>query len=272
MKILVTGATGTVGGQLVTQLLAKGHHVRALTRNPQKANFPPQVEVVAGDLAQPETLVSALEGVEGLHLLSFAGDDYAPLQTMPEIMRLAEAAGVQRVTLLMGSEKGEVEAAVEASNLAWTLLQPVEFMSNILSWADAIRQDGVVKEAFGARQSAIVHEADIAAVAATALTEAGHGGKTYAITGGEVLTPPQLVEILSQATQREIRFEELSEDQARAQWKAEGYDDESIEYFVWMYGNTPEIGKTVSNAVKQVTGKPPRTFAQWAAEHADAFR
>lgn len=272
MKLLVTGATGTVGRQVVSHLLAAGHNVRALTRNPANAHFPAGVEVVAGDLAAPETLGTALQGVDGLHLINFAGSDYAPLETAEEIVALAEKAGVRRVTVLMGGPKGAVETAVEQSRLAWTLLQPVEFMSNALEWADPIQAEGVVREPFGSRKSALVHEGDIGAVAAVALTEDGHAGKTYTLTGPEALTPRQMIEILATASGREIRFEELTEQQARARWREAGFDDDSIEYFVWMYGNTPEIGYTVVPTVEQVTGRPARTFAQWAAEHAGAFR
>lgn len=270
--ILVAGASGTVGGHIVRQLQQMGHTVRALTRNPAKANFPAGVEVVAGDLTAPETFASALEGVSGMHLINFGGDDYAPLQTGMTILELAKKAGVKRVTVLMGGQKGALEEAVESSGLAWTFLQPVEFMSNMLEWADSIRAEGVVREPYANRRSAIVHEADIAAVAAVALTEDGHGGKTYPISGPEVLTPPQMVQLISTAIGRDLQFIELTEAQAVERWKAAGFPDEVIEFFKWAHGNTPEIGYTVAPTVQQVTERPARTFAQWAAEHADAFR
>jgi uncharacterized protein YbjT (DUF2867 family) len=272
MKFLVTGATGTVGRHLVEQLNQAGHHVRALTRNPAKANFPDGVEVVVGDLMKPETLVSAMEGVTGLHLINFGGDDYARLQTGNEIMAMAKKAGVQRVTVLLGGEKGALEQAVETSDLAWTFLQPVEFMSGILDWADAIRTEGIVRLPFSNRKTAIVHEADIASVAASALAEDGHGGKTYTITGPEVLTPREMVRIIGATIGRETQFIELTAAQAREKWRAQGYPDEVIEFFVWAHGSTPEIGYTVVPTVEQVTGHSARTFAQWVAEHADDFR
>jgi uncharacterized protein YbjT (DUF2867 family) len=272
MKIMVAGATGTVGRNLVEQLYNSGHQVLALTRNPAKANFPKGVEVVAGDLANPSSFAAALEGVEGLHLINFDGGSYGLLQTGAEIISLAEKAGVKRVTVLLGGEKGTVEEAVEASSMAWTFLQPVEFMSNMLEWSPSIRDEGVVKQPFASRKTAIVHEADIAAVAAVVLTEDGHGGKTYTITGGEVLTPPAMLRIIGEAIGRELKFVELTEAQAREKWAAEGYPQEVIEFFVWAHGNTPELGYTVVPTIQQVTGRPPRTFAQWAADHADKFR
>jgi uncharacterized protein YbjT (DUF2867 family) len=272
MKILITGATGTIGNHLVEQLHRSGHQVRALTRNAAKAKFPEGVEVVVGDLANPSTFASALEGVEGLHLINFDGGSYGLLETGAEIIALAEKAGVKRVTVLLGGQKGTVEEAVEASSLAWTFLQPVEFMSNMLEWAPSIRADGIVKQPFGSRKTAIVHEADIASVAATALTEDGHGGKTYTITGPEVLTPPAMVHIIGAAVGRELQFIELTEAEARERWQSEGYPQEVIEFFVWAHGNTPPLGYTVVSTVEQVTGRPARTFAQWAAEHVEQFR
>jgi len=270
MKILVTGATGTVGTHLVEQLIQTGIQVRALTRNPAKANFPNGVEVVAGDLTMPTSLTPALEGITGLHLINFGGG--TPLQTGNEIMELAEKAGVKRVTVLRGGPKGALEQAVESSKLTWTFLQPVEFMSGILEWAPSIRAEGVVRQPFSNRKTAIVHEADIASVAARVLGEDSHAGKTYSITGPEVLTPREMVRIISATTGHNIQFIELTEAQAREQWRAAGTPPEVIEFLVWAYGNTPPVGYTLSPAVEQVTGRPPRTFAQWAAEHSDDFR
>jgi uncharacterized protein YbjT (DUF2867 family) len=273
VTILVTGATGTVGHHLVEQLVQMGYSVRTLTRNPAKAKFSSNVEVIIGDLTQPSTLKTALNGVVGLHLITLGGDDYAPLQTGTQIVEMAEAAGVKRVTVLRGGgEKGTVENALEASSLDWTLLQPVEFMSGAMDWASAIREEGVVRLGFVHRKTAIVHEADIAAVAAVALTQAGHGGKTYWITGSKVLTPRQMVQTISTIIDRKLQLIELTEAQARERWREEGFADEVIDFFVWAHGNTPPEGYTVVPTVEQVTGRPPRTFAQWVMEHADSFR
>jgi uncharacterized protein YbjT (DUF2867 family) len=272
MKIFVTGATGRVGRYLVEQLVQAGHEVRALTRNAAKAHFPPAVEGVVGDLTQPATFASAFDGVTGLHLINFGGDDYAPLQNGAEIVALAAQAGVKRVTVLRGGEETSIEQAVADSSLAWTFLQPVEFMSGALDWAKSIREEGVVSMGFAHRKTAIVHEADIAAVAAAALTQEGHGGKSYWITGGEVLNPLQMVQSISAVIGRDIQLIELTEAQAREQWRAEGFPEDMIEFFVWAHGNTPPEGYTVAPTVEQITGRPPRTFAQWAVEYADDFR
>lgn len=271
MKILVTGATGTVGGHIVSQLHHAGHEVLALTRNAAKANFPAGVEVVEGDLTKPETFAAKLTGVEAMHLINFGGDDYADLQTGEEIVALAEKAGVKRVTVLLGGAPAALEGVVQKSALAWTLLQPVEFMDNMLEWSEAIRNEGKLSLAFVDRKTAIVHEADIAAVAVAALTEEGHGGKTYPITGSEVLSPRKMIDIISKTIGKEIQLVELTPEQAQDEMRAAGQSEELIQFFMWVYGNPPEIGYTVVPTVPDVTGRPNRTFAQWAAENKAAF-
>lgn len=273
MTFLVTGATGTVGRLVVQELLDAGQRVRALTRDPGKAALPAGVEVVAGDLARPESVAAAFEGVTGVHLIKFAGDDYAPLPDPGRLVELAVAAGARRATVLGGRADGALEQALAATDLEWTLLNPVEFMSNTLRWwAHPIRTEGVIKEPFGDRLSALVHERDIAAVAATVLVEGGHGGRTYTITGPEAITLRRKVEILGDAICRDVRFVELTVDEARAKWAADGMAEQTIEFLVSALGSTPEDGYTVVPTVREVTGRDARSFAQWAAENAEAFR
>ncbi|MDX3517691.1 NAD(P)H-binding protein [Streptomyces scabiei] len=272
-SILVTGATGTVGRQVVGELLARGHAVRALTRDASGAAFPSEVEVVQGDLSEPDSLVPALDGVTGLHLITFGGAYFAPLQTGPRILELARAAGVRRITVLHGGGPTPLEDAVRADDAVdWTVLMPVEFMANALEWADGIRSSDEVHEPFVSRLSAMVHEGDIGAVAAVALTEKGHAGQEYVITGPELLTVGDKVAAIAAARGREITLTELTEEQAVARWRAAGHPDEVIGFLVEAYGNTPEVGRTVVDTVERVTGNPARTFAEWATRHADVFR
>ncbi|MGP4048899.1 NmrA family NAD(P)-binding protein [Streptomyces sp. 2A115] len=272
-RILVTGATGTVGRQVVAELLARGHAVRALTRNAASAALPDGVEVVQGDLTEPDSLIPALEGVTGLHLITFGGPYFAPLETGPRILALARAAGVRRITVLHGGGPSLLEDAVRGDDgVDWTVLMPVEFMANALEWADGVVASGEVREPFVSRLSAMVHEGDIGAVAAVALTEEGHGGQEYVITGPELLTVGDKVAAIAAARGREIALVELTEEQAVAQWRAAGHPEDVIGFLIEAYGNTPEVGRTVLGTVEKVTGHPARTFAQWAAEHANAFK
>ncbi|MFD4595491.1 NmrA family NAD(P)-binding protein [Streptomyces rubiginosohelvolus] len=272
MTILIAGATGNVGRPLVEQLLAAGHPVRALTRNPAKANLPEGAEVIAGNLSDTSSLVEAFKGVTAAHLISFNGEDFSPLENGPEIVKLAKESGVRKVTVLKGDvTKSPLEEAVEAGGLEWTFLSPVEFMSNALEWTESIKNEGVVREAFAQAKSAMVHDADIAAVAAVALTADGHAGQEYWITGPQALTPPEKVRAISEALGREVKYVELSQDEIVAEWRQTGYSDEDVEFFLTMRTNPPEAGYTVQDTVERVTGKPPRTFVQWVKENAAAF-
>lgn len=270
--ILVTGATGTVGRPLVEALLAAGHRVRALTRTPEKADLPPRAEVVRGDLADAATLTGAFAGVDAAHLITFDGD-YAPLTNGTEIVDLALAGGVRRVTVLKGDvAAGPLEEVITASELTWTFLAPGEFMSNMLEWAPSIRAEGVVREGFADTATSSIHPADIAAVAAVALTADGHGGKVYQLTGPEALTPRDKTRIIAEVLGRPVRFEELTRDQVVARWREQGYDDETIGWFLDIMTNPPRTGYAVLPTVPAVTGRPARTFADWVRENAAAFQ
>ncbi|KFK90040.1 hydroxylase [Streptomyces sp. JS01] len=272
MTILVTGATGTVGRRVVEQLLERGEHVRALTRDPERAEFPAGVEVVGGDLEDPASLVPALRGVTGLHLITFGGALFAPLETADEILALAKEAGVRRVTVLHGGGDTPMETAVRASDFVWTVVMPVEFMANALEWAPGIRSEGVVREPFVDRLSAMVHESDIGAVAAVALTEDGHGGQEYLITGPQALTVRDKTAAIGAARGADVELVELTEEQALETWRGQGMPEDVIAFLIDVYRDTPPEGRTVRGTVEKVTGRPARTFAEWAEEHAYAFR
>jgi uncharacterized protein YbjT (DUF2867 family) len=273
MTFLVTGATGTVGRHVTAELLRRGVPVRALTRDPASADLPAGVEVVRGDLTDPGSLAAsgALDGVTGLHLITFGGADYTPLGTGPALVEQARAAGVRRLVVLHGGGPTPVEDAVRASGLAWTVAMPVEFMANALEWADSVRTEDEVREPFADRLSAMVHEADIGAVVAAALTEDGHAGREYLITGPQVLTLRDRTDAIAAARGREVRLVELDPDEAVARWRAEGRPQELIDFLLDVYGDTPVEGRTVTDTVERVTGRPARTFAAWAREHAAAF-
>ncbi|MGA4842234.1 SDR family oxidoreductase [Streptomyces sp. G45] len=269
---LVTGATGTVGREVVRELLERGHAVRALTRDPATADLPAGAEAVRGDLTDPASLAPALDGVTGLHLITFSGAAFQPLQTGPEIVRLARAAGVRRVTVLNGGGPTPLEDAVRASDLDWTVLIPVEFMANALEWAESVRTEDTVRAPFTDRLSAMVHEGDIGAVAAVALTEEGHAGQAYLITGPQALTVQDKVTALAEARGKDIALVELTEEEAAAAMRAEGHDEDTIAWLLDVYQNTPPEGRTVIDTVERVTGRPARPFTEWARAHAEAYR
>lgn len=174
--------------------------------------------------------------------------------------------------MLNGGGDTPMETAVRASGLAWTVVMPVEFMANALEWAPGIKAEDVVREPFVDRLSAMVHESDIGAVAATALTEDGHGGQVYLITGPQALTVGDKVAAVAAARGRAVELVELSEEEALADWRAKGMPEDVIAFLIEVYRDTPPEGKTVIDTVEKVTGRPARTFAQWAEEHAEFFR
>lgn len=278
MTILVTGATGNVGGSVVTQLLERGIVPRVLTRDPGRAAFPPGVEAVKGDLAAPETLPAALDGVEQMFLFAVGG-------TGPAVAAAAKAAGVRQVVFLssmavvgagarsnpIGRLHAEIEDAVRDAGLRWTFLRPGAFATNALGWAPQIRATGVVRSPHAGAVRTSIHEADIAAVGVAALTEDGHDGKGYSLTGPEALTQAEEVALIGEAIGRPTRLEEISEEefkQAVADRMPSGFADQMLSYWRASVGTTPPVLSTVED----VTGRPARTFGQWARDHAADFR
>ncbi|GCD92694.1 NmrA family NAD(P)-binding protein [Embleya hyalina] len=269
MTTLVTGATGNTGRHVVAELVRRGEKVRALTRDPAAAagRLPAGVEVVAGTHTAPEGLGAALDGVDRLHVTVTAGTAEAG----PELVRRAVDAGVRRITVVWGGWVGPAEQAVADSGVEWTRLEPQEFMSNTLTWIDSIRAEGVVREPYDF-PSAMVHEADIGAVAAVALLDDGHAGRAYNLTGPEVLTTRERIAILARAIRRDVDFVAITHEQAVDRLTAAGVSRQDADYVIGWYADPPVDAGTVVDTVERVTGRPARTFGRWSADHADRFR
>lgn len=283
MRVLVTGATGQVGRHVVAQLVEAGHEVRALTRRAD-AVFPPGVEVARGDLLEPDSI--PFDGVSRMYL-------FPEPRTATEVVARARAAGVERiVTLSSGAVTGgfdtdfqlPVEQAVEASGLEWTHLRPGDFASNTLRlWGPMIREDRVVRYADPAAPSLAIHDGDIAAVAVTALLEDGHAGRWYDLTGPELLTRRDQVAAIAAALGEEVPFTEVSAVEAREILRAMGgWAAENADFLLgfeeYSAGGTSfdevdwESVLVPLPTVEEVTGRPARTFAQWARDNVEAFR
>jgi uncharacterized protein YbjT (DUF2867 family) len=277
MVTVVFGARGNVGRHVLAGLLASGERVRAVSRNPA-AGFGPGLEVAAADLERPETMPAALAGAGQVFL-------YAKPDGIEGFVTAAESAGVRHVVLLSSaavvSASAEhspialrhrtVELAIERSNLDWTFIRPGMFATNTRMWAEPIRAENVVRLPYPEAQTAPVHEKDMAALAVTALTEPGHSRQAYTVYGAESLTLRRQVEHIGQAIGRQIRVEVVSAEQARTElgktmppFVAEGILRQ------WTAGNG--VPAPISVIVAKITGSPARTFAQWAADHADDFR
>jgi uncharacterized protein YbjT (DUF2867 family) len=268
MKVLVTGATGNVGRNVVTHLVRAGVPVRAMSRAPKE--FPDGVEGVRGDLAEPSTV--PFDGIDCVFLFPYES-------TAAEVVERARAAGVRRIVVLSsgafddGFHGAELatEQAVAASGLEWTFVRPGEFMANTLAWAGGIRSSGVVRAPWGDQPSLMVHEADIAAVAVTVLLEDGHNGAKYVLTGPEWITPRDQVKAIGAAIERDLRFVELTPEEARENWLSQGWPLEVVDWLLGATDATYEM-PVLQRTVEEVTGRPARPYAQWARDHAADFR
>ena len=275
--ILVAGATGNVGGALVRALTDEGEKVRALTRDPDRAVLPDGATAVAGDLNDPVTLRPAFAGVRAVFLLSGYAD-------MPGLLAEIRAAGAERVVLMSGSSAESAgpdnpitdymvasEQAVTESGLPHTILRPRTFMSNTTQWLAQLRAGDVVRGPWGGVAVATVDPADIAAVAAQALTTAHHEGKVYPVTGSQPLTPGERVAVLADVLGRPLRFENQPDDEARAAMEQEMPAEYVAAFFSFFSGGHIDES-TVYPTVERVTGRPPRTFHEWATANADRLR
>ncbi|MGW0200488.1 NAD(P)H-binding protein, partial [Nonomuraea sp. NPDC003201] len=240
------------------------------------ARLPAGVETVLCDLADPDTFDAALAGVTRIFL-------YAERRGLDDFVTRAASAGVEHIVLLsalladpastdaIGRMHGDAEQAVARSGIAWTFLRPGAFATNTLQWAPSIRAEGVVRDPFPDSRSAPVHEADIAAVAALALTEPGHDGATYPLTGPELVSRSRQAELIGEAVGRPVRFAVQDLEEYRAELSA------------W---TTPQVADVVikesaaavdrplppTDTVEKVTGRPARTYGEWARDHAEDFR
>jgi uncharacterized protein YbjT (DUF2867 family) len=277
--IVVVGGTGRVGRQVAAQLRERDLPVRVVTRGLNPAGAPPGAEVARADLADPASLETHLLGAQALFLVwPFT----SPEMTAGLAPRVAEIAArhAARIVYLSaqpaadqpGSFWALVERAIEGSGASWTFLRPTGFAANTLMWADQIRSGDVVQWPFGAAARALIDEQDIAAVAVRALADNGHDGERYLLSGPAVLTQAEQLAAIGQAIGRDLRWEELPRQAAlktlAAAWGDPAFAETALDAWQWFVDH-PE---TVTSAVQDVTGTPARSFADWAAANAAAFR
>jgi len=284
MTVLVTGAPGQVGRHVVTQLVAAGAPVRAMTRRPD-APAVAGAEVVLGDLLEPESL--PLSGVRALFL-------FPEPRTAEAVVAAAVAAGVRRiVTLSSGAVTGgldtdfhlPVEQAVERSGCEWTHVRPGEFAVNTLRlWGPSIRAERVVRWHNADWRGLPIHEADVAAVAVRALLDGGHHARAHDLTGPERISAREQVRAIAAALGEEVRFEAVTAAESREILTRQGgwagaNADFLTGFAAYSPGEIPEYSAQEWDAmlvplpaVEEVTGRPARTYAQWAADHTGDFR
>ncbi|MBO0657385.1 NAD(P)H-binding protein [Streptomyces triculaminicus] len=279
-EILVTGATGNVGREVVAQLLAAGNAVRALARDPESAELPEGVKVVGGDLSEPDTLEGALTGSETVFLVwPFLTVEGAPA-VLEAIARHARrvvylsSSGVnedaERQTDPINQLHADMERLIEKSGLGWTILRSNTIASNARGWAEQVRTAHVVRGPDIAA-TAVIHERDIAAVAVHALTDDGHTGAKHVLTGPQVLSRADQVHTIGQVIGRTTRFEKVPLQIAREQMLADRRPPALVEALLASAETRPG-SNLITSTVEEITGTPARTFRSWAEEHAGDFR
>ena len=291
-RILVTGGTGRIGGHLLRVLAKAGVPARALSREPERGEELPGIDWVAGDLAEPSSLGEPFAGIERLFLLT--GNTGAMVRLQKNALRAARQAGglhVVKLSALGASDHSKsviglwhwvVERELRGSGMAWTILRPHHFMQNLLDFP-GLRRDivegGVVRSASGEGKIPFIDTRDIAEVAAAVLTGAsgaapgGHGGRTYTLTGPEALSYARATELLAEATGRGLRFVAESPEEARARMEAHGLPDWLVcaQLAIAAYQRAGGATEQTTDTVEDILGRPPRSFRDFARDHAGAF-
>jgi len=281
--ILVTGATGKVGREVVRQLASAGVPARALVRDPIGASTIriPGIEIAVGDLARPETLPPIFAGVERVFLLTPAAPDQVELQSNAlEASRRAGARRIVKVSVAGGPDAGTqigrwhwaTEKQIEASGLGFTFLRPTIYMQQMLSYARSIAETGTFSAPMGAGEVAIVDARDVAAVAVAALTEDGHDRRIYDVTGPESLSWDAMADAISEAIGKRVAYAHVPPEYTRKQMIANGIPRWLVDDMLVLFASFREgYGAGLTTTVADVTKQKPRTFRQFARDFARVF-
>jgi uncharacterized protein YbjT (DUF2867 family) len=286
MMILVTGATGMTGSELVRRLSAKGVHVRGLTRNMAKAAALvalPNVEIVEGDMERPETLSSSLQGVERAMLIS--SSDAKMLEVQSNFIEAAQKAGVKYIVKLSGimpeldspfryaRMHGEIEKRLESSGMAFTHLRAGEFFTAYFRRVPLIVAKGTLVLPMEDARIASIDVGDLAEVAATVLTNTGHEGKTYPLTGSEALTMTEVAQRLSVATGKQIQYVNVTPEEARNTNLANGMPPYLADGLFELFAERRKGKESqVSTVIPDIFGWQPTRFDEFATRNAAIFR
>jgi uncharacterized protein YbjT (DUF2867 family) len=282
MSYLVAGATGEVGSRVVEFLLEHGERPRVFVRDAQKARtrFGERVNIAVGDLSDGGSLRAALAGIDELFLVN-SGPEIARRDELAA--NVAKAAGVRHLVKLSSMDaKQDVgtgvwhargEAAIRASRITFTFVQPTGFMVNALFWAASIKAGGVVRSATGDGKIPFIHTDDIAGVATEAMTSREYDGQSLPITGPEALSYAEMAAKIGAVIGKPMRFEAIGEEVVRQRTSTDGDSEEMIAAHLSIYRAIHEGRMTeVTGNVERVLGRKPITFDRWAQENAATFR
>ena len=282
--ILVTGATGNAGAQVVRALVEDGQEVRAFVRDADKAYslFGDAVELAVGDFADAQSVRAALAGVEALFLS--CADDPRRVDWETGAIDSAAATGVRRVVKLssIGAEPGapvafwdwhgRVERHLRRSRVSSMVLRSSAYMTNVLAGAEQVALEGRLYAPAGDARIAMIDPRDVGAAAAAVLTTAGHRGRTYVLTGPRAITYAQIAADLSAATGRDVEFIDLPDHDARRGMVQGGMPGAIAQQVVNVFAMLRQgVAQRVTDGVESLTGRPPRDFASFANDHAFLF-
>jgi len=283
--ILIIGGTGNIGSQVVRLLRGRGAHFKVLARDKDKVvgSLGGGVEIVEGDLVKPETISAAMQGVDKLFLVTPLHLDQVAMKSAA--IQAAKQAGVKHIVMStgigagpdagveIGRWHGKNQEEVKATGISYTFLQPGFFMQNLLMFAESIREKGEFYLPLGVSKVSWVDARDIAAVGVAALTEGGHENQAYPITGGEAQSCSEIAEILSDITGKTVTYVDIPLEAAKEGMVSAGMPEKLAELMNELYALGP-AGHLVHvvDTVEKVTGNPPRSFRQFADDHAAAFR
>jgi uncharacterized protein YbjT (DUF2867 family) len=280
--ILVTGATGTFGREVVRNLVRRGERVRAAVHREASARHLDglDVERVELDYERPVTVAKALEGVDRLFLLILDMPKHGEVAGL--VARLARQAGVRHLVKLsaMGADRdsytlgnwhGDAERAIIEAGVPYTFLRPNSLMQNFATFFRP--RKGRIYLPLGQGRVSYVDARDVGEAAANILAEGGHEGAAYELTGPEAVTMTRVAEILSGVAGEKIVYVDISEEAARQFMQGLGEPDWLVEGVLEMHtvNKAGEYG-TVTGDVERLAGHPATSFERFAADYADAFR
>jgi uncharacterized protein YbjT (DUF2867 family) len=279
---LITGATGNIGRGVVDLLHEQGHDVRALVRDPSRAEvLPSGIDIAVGDLDHADSVIAALRGVDSVFLLH-AGSGTTQTQIMIDAAR---SVGVNRIVLLsslgarlrplptIGAMLAAREDLLRASGLEVTYLRPNGLMSNALQWADGIREENRVVDPTDPGRQSVVDPDDVARVATLVLTQDGHVGHGYILNGPEALTAREQVETLSDVLGHRVDFVAVTPEHVAK----EAIESGTPAQLAGAMQNLNELFRAsragvIADDIENLTGVAPQTFREWCERHIDEFR
>jgi uncharacterized protein YbjT (DUF2867 family) len=282
--ILVTGAAGTTGSEVVRLLSAKGVRVRALVRDPGKTGrfSGPGVEAVVADLERPATLDKALKGVDKVYLASSVDPRVSLLHG--NVIDASKRAGVKQIVRLSAIAAstscpsrflkwhGEVDERLSRSGISYAILRPHFFMQNLLGMRDSIRNEGAIYLPAKDAKTAAIDTRDVAASAVAVLTSEGHSGRVYDLTGPESLGFAEIAARLGKGIGRPVQYVDVPGDTAREAMLAQGWPEFMVDGFVEMLAFFATGAATdVTGTVEKLTGVKPRSVETFARDHASMF-